>query len=104
MTDSFSSFQSVPASGDASKRGEVANAEFERNSIPGLAATWSQALAAEGRNSPDEIVEAMKQVTLEDVNRLAKTYLVDQNAITAQLKPVPSGEAVSKKGSAAANN
>jgi zinc protease len=83
---------------DASKRGEVANAEFERNSIPGLAAAWSQALAAEGRNSPDEIVEAMKQVTLEDVNRVAKTYLVDQNAITAQLKPVPSGEAVSDKG------
>jgi zinc protease len=83
---------------DASKRAEVANAEFERNSIPGLAAAWSQALAAEGRNSPDEIVEAMKQVTLEDVNRVAKTYLVDQNAITAQLKPVPSGEAVSEKG------
>jgi zinc protease len=83
---------------DASKRAEVANAEFERNSIPGLAAAWSQALAAEGRSSPDEIVEAMKQVTLEDVNRVAKTYLVDQNAITAQLKPVPSGEAVSEKG------
>lgn len=83
---------------DASKRGEVASAEFGRNSIPGLAATWSQALAAEGRNSPDEIVEAMKQVTLEDVNRVAKTYLVDQNAITAQLKPVASGEAVSEKG------
>src|SRR6266481_2667305 len=83
---------------DAAKRGEVANVEFERNSIPGLAAAWSQALAAEGRNSPDEIVEAMKQVTLEDVNRVAKAYLVDQNAITAQLKPVPSGEAVSEKG------
>jgi zinc protease len=83
---------------DASKRGEIANAEFERNSIPGLAAVWSQALAAEGRNSPDEIVEAMKQVTLEDVNRVAKTYLVDQNAITAQLKPVASSEAISEKG------
>jgi zinc protease len=83
---------------DAAKRGEVANTEFERNSIPGLAATWSQALAGEGRSSPDEIVEAMKRVTLEDVNRVAKTYLVDQNAITAQLKPVASGEAVSEKG------
>ncbi len=83
---------------DAAKRGEVANAEFERNSIPGLAAAWSQALAGEGRSSPDEIVEAMKQVTLQDVNRVAKIYLVDQNAITAQLKPVPSGEAVSEKG------
>jgi zinc protease len=83
---------------DAAKRGEVANAEFARNSIPGLAEAWSQALAGEGRNSPDELVEAMKAVTLEDVNRVAKTYLVDQNSITARLKPVPSGEAVSDKG------
>ena len=83
---------------DAAKRGELADAEFERNSIPGLAETWSQALAAEGRNSPDEIVEAMKAVTLEDVNRVAKTYLTDQNSITALLKPVPSGGPVSDKG------
>lgn len=83
---------------DAAKRGEVAGAEFERNSIPGLAASWSQALAAEGRNSPDEIVEATKKVTVEDVNRIAKQYLVDQSSISAELKPVPSGEAVSAKG------
>ncbi len=83
---------------DAAKRGEVANAEFERNSIPGLAEAWSQALAGEGRSSPDEIVDAMKQVTLEDVNRVAKTYLFEQNAINALLKPVPSGEVVSEKG------
>jgi zinc protease len=83
---------------DAAKRGEVASAEFERNSIPGLAATWSQALAGEGRSSPDEIVQAMKEVKLADVNRLAQTLLVDQNAITAILKPVPTGEAVSQKG------
>lgn len=83
---------------DAAKRGEVADAEFARNSIPGLAEAWSQALAGEGRSSPDEIVEAMKRVTVEDVNRLAKTYLGDQNAITALLKPVPSGEAVAEKG------
>jgi zinc protease len=83
---------------DAAKRSEVAGAEFARNSIPGLAESWSQALAAEGRNSPDEIVEAMKKVTVEDVNRIAKEYLVDQSAITAELKPVPSGEAVSGKG------
>jgi zinc protease len=83
---------------DAAKRGEVAQAEFARNSIPGLAESWSQALAAEGRNSPDEIVEATKKVTLEDVNRVAKQYLIEQSAITALLKPVPSGEAVSEKG------
>jgi zinc protease len=83
---------------DAAKRGEVAGAEFERNSIPGLAETWSQALAAEGRNSPDELVDAMRAVTVDDVNRVAKTYLVEQNSITAQLKPVPSGGPVSEKG------
>jgi zinc protease len=83
---------------DAAKRGEVAGAEFARNSIPGLAESWSQALAAEGRNSPDEIVEATKRVTVAEVNRIAKQFLLDQRAITAELKPVPSGEAVAAKG------
>jgi len=79
---------------EAAKRREIAAAEFRRDSIPGLAEAWSDALAAEGRNSPDDDVEAMKRVTVEDVNRLAKTYLVDQGSITAQLKPSPSGEPV----------
>ena len=83
---------------EAARRAEVADREFERNSIPGLAETWSQALAAEGRNSPDELVEAMKSVTVEDVNRVAKTYLTLENSITAQLKPVPAGGPVSEKG------
>lgn len=83
---------------DAAKRGELAGAEFERNSIPGLAESWSEALAVENRHSPDEIVEAMKRVTPEDVNRLAKQYIMDSNAITAELKPVPSGAPVSEKG------
>jgi zinc protease len=83
---------------EAAKRREIAAAEFRRNSIPGLAAVWSDALAAEGRNSPDENVEAMKRVTVEDVNRLAKTYLVDEGSITAQLKPSPSGEPVASNG------
>ena len=42
----------------AAKRSEVAQAEFQRNSIPGLAEVWSAALAAEGRQSPDEDVAA----------------------------------------------
>jgi zinc protease len=83
---------------DAARRGEVAGAEFERNSIPGLAETWSQALAGEGRTSPDELVTAMKAVTLDDVNRVAKAYLLEQNSITAHLKPVPSGGPVAEKG------
>ncbi len=83
---------------EAAKKGEVAGAEFGRNSISNLAALWSQALADEGRQSPDEDVEALKKVTLDDVNRVAKKYLLEQNSITATLKPQPSGAPVSSKG------
>jgi zinc protease len=82
----------------AAKRSELAAAEFERNSIPGLANVWSNALAAEGRTSPDEDVEAIKRVTLADVNRAAKQYLVEQNSITATLIPVPTGKPIASKG------
>jgi zinc protease len=83
---------------EAAKKGEVAGAEFGRNSISNLASLWSQAVADEGRNSPDEDVEAIKRVTVEDVNRLAKTFLVAENSVVATLKPKPSGEAVASKG------
>ena len=83
---------------DAAKKGEIASAEFGRNSISNLASWWSQALADEGRQSPEEDVEAIKRVTVDDVNRVAKKYLLDQNAIVATLKPQPTGEAVSAKG------
>jgi zinc protease len=82
----------------AAKRGELAAAEFERNSIPGLASVWSEALAAEGRNSPDEDIEAIERVTLADVNRLARAYLADASSITATLKPVPTAAPVATKG------
>ncbi len=82
----------------AAKRSELASAEFQRNSIPGLADVWSNALAAEGRTSPDQDVEAIRRVTLDDVNRVAKQYLVSQSSITAILKPVPSGQPVAGKG------
>ena len=83
---------------EAAKRKELARVEFRRNSIPGLAEAWSEALAAEGRKSPDDDVDAMKRVTTEDVNRVAKKYLVDQESITAILKPQPTGGPVSAQG------
>jgi zinc protease len=90
--------QGVPADlVEAAKKGEVASAEFGRNSISNLASSWSQALAAEGRESPDQIVDAMKRITVEDVNRAAKKYLL-QPVIVGTLKPASSGEAVSSKG------
>ncbi|MGP8243769.1 MAG: M16 family metallopeptidase [Bryobacteraceae bacterium] len=83
---------------EAEKKGEIAAAEFQQNSIPELAATWSEALAAEGRQSPQDLVEAIKKVTVADVDRVAKTYLTVESAIVATLKPSASGEAVSEKG------
>ncbi len=87
-----------PALVEAARKGEIASAEFQQNSIPDLASIWSQALAGEGRESPMDIVEAMKKVTVDDVNRVAKNYLLDGNAIVATLKPSASGEAIAGKG------
>ncbi len=83
---------------EASRKGEIAGAEFQRNSITDLASVWSQALAGEGRQSPSDIVDAMKKVTVADVNRVAKTYLSLDHAIIATLKPSASGEPVAGKG------
>jgi zinc protease len=83
---------------EAAKRIEVATLEFQRNSIPGLASVWSQALAAEGRDSPEQDLQAIERVTVQDVNRLAKQYLIMQNTVMGTLVPQPSGQAVASKG------
>jgi len=83
---------------EAAKRHEVGDAEFRKNAIPGLANVWSQALAVEGRTSPDDDVEAIKKVTAEDVNRVAREYLRNERAVTAVLTPRLSGKPVASKG------
>jgi zinc protease len=84
---------------EATKRREVAEAEFRRNSISGLAAEWSQALAVEGRNSIDDDIDAIKKVTVADVNRVAKKYLSNDKAIEVIMTPHASGEAVASQSS-----
>ncbi len=79
---------------EAAKRHEVADAEFQKTSVPGLAALWSQAVAIEGRTSPDEEIQAVQRVTVEDVNRVAREFLHPETAITAVLTPRPSGAPV----------
>jgi zinc protease len=78
---------------EAAKRGELASAEFERNSISGVADVWSDALAGEGRNSPEEDIEAIRKITTVDVNRVARQYLDSSNAITGILIPSPTQRA-----------
>lgn len=82
----------------AAKRQELTSAELQRNSASGLAQLWSETLAMEGRNSPDEDVEAMQKVTVADVNRVAKKYLDPAHTITTILTPQPSGKPKSSKG------
>jgi zinc protease len=84
---------------EATKRREIADAEFRRNSISGLAREWSQALAVEGRSSPDDDIEAIKNVTVADVDRVAGKYLDNDTAVVAVLMPRESGAPVASQGS-----
>jgi zinc protease len=88
---------------EATKRHEIADAEFRRNSISGLAREWSQALAVEGRSSPDDDIEAIKKVTVADVNRVARKYIANDTAIVAVLTPQESGNPVVSQNSRPGN-
>jgi zinc protease len=81
----------------AAKRNEVAGAEFQKNSVAGLATSWSGALSVMGFDSPQQIVDAIKAVTVDDVNRVARKYLDMNHVITAVLTPEPSGKPTSSK-------
>ncbi len=83
---------------EAAKGREAAEAETRRNSISGLAEAWSDALAIEGLESPQQDVEAIEKVTPEDVDRVARKYLSFDHAISAVLTPQPSGKPISGKG------
>src|SRR5665213_748205 len=65
---------------EVAKQREVAQAQFARNSINGLATTWSQTLAVEHR-TPDEELAGLQAVTVDDVNRVLRTYY-DQTTAT----------------------
>ncbi|HEX5413327.1 MAG TPA: pitrilysin family protein [Terriglobia bacterium] len=81
----------------AAKRRELASVEFQKNSVSGLAMAWSNAVAVEGRESPQDDVDAIQKVTVEDVNRVARKYLVQSRAITAVLNPQVSGKPISSQ-------
>lgn len=80
---------------EAAKRREATEAELQKGSISGLAQLWSQALAIEERGSPEDDIAAIQRVTADDVNRVARTWLVNDRAVTAVLTPRPSGKVAS---------
>jgi zinc protease len=89
---------------EAAKRREIISAELNKNSIQGLANAWSSAVAIEGRNSPDDDIDAIRKVTVDDVNRIAKKYIDFDHAITAILTPQDSGKPISSKSFGGAEN
>ncbi|HEY4952403.1 MAG TPA: pitrilysin family protein [Verrucomicrobiae bacterium] len=82
---------------EAAKRREIISAELQKNSVQGLASAWSEAVAGEGRQSPDDDINAFRQVTVEDVNRVAKQYLDFDHAVSAILTPQASDKPISSK-------
>jgi len=83
---------------EAARQHEIADAEFQKNSISGLAMAWSQALAVEGRHSPEDDIAAIRRVSVADVERVARKYLDLKNAVTVVLAPAASGKPVTAKG------
>jgi zinc protease len=82
---------------EAAKRREIISAELQKNSVEGLASAWSQAVAVEGRSSPDDDIADIRRVTVDDVNRVARKYLDFDHAISAILTPQPSDKPISSK-------
>jgi len=83
---------------DAAKIGEERQAEFQKNSIDGLASIWSEAVAVYNMRSPDEDLERIRKVTVDDVNRVARRYLDIDHAVTAVLVPRGAGRPVASNG------
>jgi zinc protease len=81
----------------AAKRQELTKAQQQKDSVFGLAMAWSQAVAVEGRRSPDEDVQAIQRVTVADVNQMARRYLDLDKAIVAILTPETSGKPVASQ-------
>ena len=74
---------------EAAKRREVAQLLFSRNSIDGLAQDWSEALTVNGLDSPDDAVAQYQKVSVDDVNRVLRTYFPRERAVAGILTPKP---------------
>lgn len=80
---------------DAAKIQERSAAQFQKNSISELASIWSDAVALYKLNSPEEDLQRIEKVTVDDVNRVARKYLNLDQAVTAVMMPRGSGKPVS---------
>ncbi len=82
---------------EAAKKMRRTRAELKKNSVLGLAETWSDALALEGKESPEETVRAIERVSVDEVNAAARKYLDMEHAVVSVLTPESSGKAMPGK-------
>ncbi|MBC5824799.1 MAG: insulinase family protein, partial [Candidatus Eremiobacteraeota bacterium] len=83
---------------EVEKNRAIAQAEYKANSIEGLAFQWSQAVAVEGRSSPDEILAALKRVNVADVNRVLRSYVAPAHEIVGIAAPKTPGALAASSG------
>ncbi len=88
----------------AAKLREISQLEFNANSIEGLASEWSQAIAVQGLQSPDDMVAQFNGVTVADVNRVLRTYLDNDRVVVAYAVPKNSGATSAGSGELAKEN
>ncbi|NII10030.1 pitrilysin family protein [Oleiagrimonas sp. C23AA] len=87
-----------PALVEAAKRKALADLEYDKNSVAGLANAWSDAIVEQGMSSPDQVRQAIEAVTPAKVDALAARVLKENQAVVATLSPESSGKPVSSKG------
>jgi zinc protease len=72
---------------ETTKRQTIASQELSRNSISSLASDWATTIADDGEPSIEREQQLIANVSLEDVNRVAKRYLDVRGAIIGALTP-----------------
>ncbi|MGA8532996.1 MAG: pitrilysin family protein [Candidatus Tumulicola sp.] len=88
----------------AAKLREIAQLEFNGNSIEGMADEWSQAVAVQGLRSPDDMIARFAAVTPADVDRVLRRNLDNSTVVTAYAVPKNSGVTNSGGGELAKEN
>lgn len=73
---------------DAAKTRLLASRAYDAASIPGQAFAWSTALA-EGERSPGDVYDALQKVTVADVDRALRTYVVPEHEVSMLLTAKP---------------
>lgn len=89
---------------EAAKQREVSQLEFNANGIENLAFQWSEAVAVQGLNSPDDMKANFAKVTVDDVNRVLRKYIDNSHVIAAYTVPKNNGKMSAGGGGAGKEN